>query len=67
MVYSFFSDHAVIGKGKFANCIILVPQPVEIRQGRPVVNVDVNYKTTLSDLIGSDSWFIFDGMSADSN
>ena len=67
MVYSLLSDHAVTNeeKEKIAKRICLMPQTDEFRRGRPVMKVDVNDKTTLSDLVGPDSWFIFDALSAD--
>ena len=42
-----------------------MPHPEEFRRGKPVLRQRIDENTTVVDLVGPDSWFIFEALSMD--
>ena len=42
-----------------------MPHPEEFRRGKPVLRQKIDENTTVVDLVGPDSWFIFETLSMD--
>lgn len=69
VVFSLFSDNPCMTydrKSEMAHCILSTPRPEHFRRGIPVLKKLIYRTTSLTDLIGPESWFIFHALQVNS-
>ena len=64
-VFALFSDHSDMTnemKKRIATKLLETPRPSQFRRGVPFLRCPISESTTIADLIGPNSWFIFEAL-----
>ena len=68
IIFALFSCSKAVSnetKRELAAQLCSIPHPDEFRQGTPIFRQHINENTTVVDLVGPDSWFIFKALSVE--
>ena len=65
VIFSLFGSASTEAKRAIADELRLMPHPEEFRRGKPVLRRRIDGNATVFDLVGPDSWSIFEALSMD--